>query len=54
MLVTDVLFGMALGNFFQFIIEAGNDEEIIATILAVILVYVYSIFSNMNEFLKKN
>lgn len=53
-LVTVMLFGMVLGNFFQFIIEAGNSEEIIPAILAVILVYVYSIFSNMSEFLKSN
>lgn len=42
-----------MGIAFQAIIEIGNGEQIIPAILTVILVYMYSIFSNMSEFLKK-
>ena len=54
MLVSDILFGMTLGNFFHFIIEAGNGRQIIPAILVTMLAYVYSIFSNMSGFLKRN
>lgn len=54
MLVSDILFGMTLGNFFHFIIEAGNGRQIIPAILVTMLAYVYSIFSNVSEFLKRN
>ncbi len=47
MLVSDILFGMTLGNFFHFIIEAGNGRQIIPAILVTMLTYVYSIFSNI-------
>ena len=54
MLVSDILFGMTLGNFFHFIIEAGNGRQIIPAILVTMLTYVYSIFSNISGFLKRN
>lgn len=54
MLVSDILFGMTLGNFFHFIIEAGNGRQIIPVILVTMLTYVYSIFSNISGFLKRN
>ena len=54
MLVSDILFGMTLENFFHFIIEAGNGRQIIPAILVTMLTYVYSIFSNMSGFLKRN
>ncbi|WP_283573197.1 hypothetical protein [Ligilactobacillus aviarius] len=53
-LINNILFGMLMGIAFQAIIEIGNGEQIIPAILTVILVYMYSIFSNMSEFLKKN
>ena len=53
-LINNILFGMLMGIAFQAIIEIGNGEQIIPVILTVILVYMYSIFSNMSEFLKKN
>lgn len=52
-LINNILFGMLMGIAFQAIIEIGNGEQIIPAILTVILVYMYSIFSNMSEFLKK-
>ena len=54
MLVSDILFGMTLGNFFHFIIEAGNGRQIIPAILVTMLTYVYSIFLNISGFLKRN
>lgn len=54
MLVSDILFGMTLRNFFHFIIEAGNGRQIIPAILVTMLTYVYSIFSNISGFLKRN
>lgn len=54
MLVSNILFGMTLGNFFHFIIEAGNGRQIIPAILVTMLTYVYSIFSNISGFLKRN
>ena len=54
MLVSEILFGMTLGNFFHFIIEAGNGRQIIPAILVTMLTYVYSIFSNISGFLKRN
>ena len=52
-LINNILFGMLMGIAYQAIIEIGNGEQIIPAILTVILVYMYSIFSNMSEFLKK-
>lgn len=54
MLVSDILFGMTLRNFFHFIIEAGNGRQIIPAILVTMLTYVYSIFLNISGFLKRN
>lgn len=51
-LILDILFGETLGYIFQVVMNAGNGIQIIPAILIVLIVYIYSIISQMNETLK--
>lgn len=54
MLVSDILFGMTLGNFFHFIIEAGNGRQIIPAILVTMLTLrIFNIFKHKWIFKKE-